>query len=98
MLAMPTAHNSWGAVSVNGKPEPCENMRRPRRKSHVSKGERSALAFRTKQGHIATEEPRTPVKPSKDLSPLLTCDFRLGLIMFAHGSGFPFTDTAPHEL
>src|SRR5437870_5276729 len=65
MLAMPTAHNSWGAVSVNGKPEPCANMMRPRRKSHVSKGERSALAFRTKQGHIANEEPRTSVKPSK---------------------------------
>src|SRR6266568_5115006 len=65
MWAMPTAHNSWEAVSVNGKPEPCANMMRLRRKSHVNKGERSALAFRMKQGHIGNEEPRASVKPSK---------------------------------
>jgi hypothetical protein len=40
-------------------------MMRPRRKSHVNKGERSELIFRTKQGLIGNEELRASVKPSK---------------------------------
>src|SRR2546423_1905351 len=35
---------------------------------------------------------------SADWQPLFTGDLRLLLIVFAHGSGFPFTDAAPHEL
>lgn len=29
---------------------------------------------------------------------LRTCGFRLDLVMFPHGSGFPFTDAASHQL
>src|SRR6266487_4429363 len=32
-----------------------------------------------------------------DLSPLLAGDLSLHLVVFAHGSGFPFTDATFHE-
>src|SRR5713101_5740808 len=35
---------------------------------------------------------------SADLSPLFACGFCLGLVVFAHGSGFPLTDATSHEL
>src|SRR5690242_2156751 len=40
-------------------------MMRLRPKPHVNKDERSALAFRTKRGHIGNEKPHASAKPSK---------------------------------
>src|SRR5713101_7346366 len=35
---------------------------------------------------------------STDWQPLFTGNLGLLLVMLAHGSGFPFTDAAPHQL
>src|SRR6266702_6326665 len=35
---------------------------------------------------------------STNRQPLFTGDLRLLLVVLAHGSGFPLTDAAPHEL
>src|ERR1700680_4311747 len=42
--------------------------------------------------------PRFILNTSADWQPLFTGDLGLLLVMFAHGSGFPLTDTTAHEL
>src|SRR5436305_7658152 len=42
--------------------------------------------------------PRFFLNASADLSPLFARGLSLDLVLFAHGSGFPFTDAASHEL
>src|SRR5438105_14146306 len=42
--------------------------------------------------------PRFFLNTGADFSPLFARGFRLRLVVFAHGSGFPFTDAASHEL
>src|SRR5713226_1835334 len=42
--------------------------------------------------------PRFVLNASTDWQPLFTSNLRLFLVVFAHGSGFPLTDAAPHEL
>src|SRR5256884_9440262 len=41
---------------------------------------------------------RFALNASTDLLPLSPCDLGLGLILFAHGPGFPLTDTSSHQL
>src|SRR6266571_712675 len=53
MLAKPTAHNSWEAASVSGKPGPCANMTRSSAISPVNKDCPFVLVFRTKHGRHA---------------------------------------------
>src|SRR5258708_28870118 len=58
-LAKPTAHNSWEAASVSGKPKPCANTTRSKRKSLVNKDCPFVLVFRTKrEQHAVAEVPR----------------------------------------
>src|SRR6266567_24187 len=56
MLAKPTAHNSWEAVSVSGKPEPCASTTRAKLRSPVNKDCPFGLVFRTKRGQNAVAE------------------------------------------
>src|SRR5712691_10314495 len=42
--------------------------------------------------------PRFVLNASTDWQPLFTGNLGLLLVMFAHGSGFPLTDTTAHEL
>src|SRR5437867_3310207 len=41
---------------------------------------------------------RFVLNASADWQPLFTGNLRLLLVVFAHGSGFPLTDTTAHEL
>jgi hypothetical protein len=46
----------------------------------------------------AASSPCFVLNASADWQPLLAGDLGLLLVVFAHGSGFPLTDAAPHEL
>jgi len=45
-----------------------------------------------------TRGPRFVLNTSTDWQPLGICDLGLLLVVLAHGSGFPLTDAASHEL
>src|SRR6266849_2871275 len=58
----PTARNSWEVASVNGKPEPCANTTRRRKRWRGHKGSKLAHASRKKQGVDANAETQRFVK------------------------------------